>query len=73
MLRSLETSTNSHPCPVLQLFTNTAAALPAEVGADGKMVRPAKQLGIMGFLGSKYEQAWARRVQAQKARQGAPN
>lgn len=42
---------------VLDLFTNSAAALPAELDEHGAMVQPAR-----GFAGVK--QAWQRRVEA---------
>lgn len=47
----------------LQLFTNSAAALPAEVGPDGEM-KPSVRRGLQ-FPGlSQASQAWKRRMEA---------
>eukprot|EP00955_Chlamydomonas_euryale_P088299 364365-Chlamydomonas_euryale.AAC.16 len=61
------------PCmhvALLQFFTSTAAALPCELGPDGKTPvkrAQAQPSAWQPFLKpSKYEQAWQRRVQAQK-------
>lgn len=57
---------------LLNFATSTATALPAEVGPDGKMLRATKQhVGPVGWMQSKYEQLWARRVQFQKQRRAA--
>ena len=53
----------------LQFFTSTAAALPCEVGPDGRpLMRKQQQQGWQQWLQpSKYQQAWARRMERQKA------
>jgi hypothetical protein len=49
---------------ILQLFTNSANALGAEVGPDGQMVRTERRAGML----SQASQAWNRRVEATAAR-----
>lgn len=53
---------------VLNLFTNTAAALPAELGPDGctPLPRKQKQGALQWLQPSKYQRAWAQRMQAQR-------
>lgn len=51
-----------HPCP--QLFTNSAAALPAEVDEQGRLKeQPRARLGL--------KQAWQQRMEATAARRAA--
>jgi hypothetical protein len=55
-----------------QLFTGATAALPCEVGPDGRPVRAAGSRqaasGPLGFLQpSKYQAMWEKRVAAQRA------
>lgn len=49
---------------VLDLFSNSAASLSAEVGPDGQMVHPQTQNGGMGGMG----QMWRRRMQLTEER-----
>ncbi len=51
---------------VLQLFSSTAAALPAEVGPDGKLLQPASTPPFA--IASKSVLAWRRRLAAQRGR-----
>jgi len=51
---------------VLQLFSSTAAALPAEVGPDGKLLQPASTPPFA--IASKSVLAWRRRLAAQRSR-----
>lgn len=54
----------------LSLFSNTAAALPCEVGPDGKPCMPKAKPSPWSWLQpSKYEQMWQRRMAAQQQRQ----
>ena len=50
---------------VLNVFTNTAAALPAEVDAKGNLIR---SLTASERVGSVAKKAWARRMAASKAK-----
>lgn len=51
----------------MQLFTNSAAALPAEIGPDGQLKRTEKRgMQIPGL--SQASQAWRRRVEATEER-----
>lgn len=53
--------------PRLQVFTNSAAALSAEVGPDGEMVRPERSgMRLPAFPDLKG--AWQRRVEATEQR-----
>ncbi|KAJ9506202.1 hypothetical protein QJQ45_014802 [Haematococcus lacustris] len=64
----------------LNFFTSSAAALPCELGPDGKPAAPAKpgsqlhlqqqrHVGPLAWIQpSRFQQAWARRVQADRAR-----
>jgi hypothetical protein len=57
------------PRSIPQLFTGATAALPCEVGPDGRPLRPARSQqagGPFGFVQSKYQALWERRVQAQR-------
>lgn len=56
-------------CCSVQFFTSTAMALPAEIGPDGRPLRPKRQeQGWTQWLQpSRYEQMWQKRVAAQKA------
>jgi YggT family protein len=49
---------------VLDLFTNSAAALPAEIGEDGRLKRPNTRRGVM----SRVSEAWERRMKATEER-----
>jgi len=51
---------------VLQLFSSTAAALPAEVGPDGKLLQPASTPPFA--IASKPVLAWRRRLAARRSR-----
>jgi hypothetical protein len=48
----------------LQLFTNSANALGAEIGPDGQLKRTERRGGVL----SQASQAWNRRVEATAAR-----
>lgn len=59
------------PCRLLQVFTNTASALPCELGPDDQVTgahgsdqRTNKQpKGMLDWLpASKYQMAWAHRI-----------
>ena len=50
---------------VLNVFTNTAAALPAEVDAEGNLIRSPTASERVGSVAKK---AWARRMAASKAK-----
>jgi hypothetical protein len=56
-----------------QFFTSSAAALPCEVGPDGKplLQKQQKQQAWTWMQPSKTEQNWARRMHAQKALSGS--
>ncbi|KAK9824086.1 hypothetical protein WJX72_007614 [[Myrmecia] bisecta] len=56
---------------VLDLFTNTAAALPAEMGPDGQLVRAPKQKPLQWLRPSRAAQAWRQRMVAQRRRRQA--
>lgn len=51
---------------LVQLFSSTAAALPAEVGPDGKLVQPVSTPPFA--FASKSVMAWRRRMAAQRSR-----
>jgi hypothetical protein len=54
----------------VQLFTNSAAALPAEIGPDGQMLRTERAgLRVPGLRSAK--DAWARRMEGAAARRAA--
>jgi YggT family protein len=53
----------------LDLFTNSANALGAEIGHDGQMVRTERRGGML----SQASQAWNRRIQATAARKQQKN
>lgn len=52
---------------VLDVFTNAAAGLPAEVGPDGQMVTSSAMVG--GWTPAKGAAAWRQRMAAQRQRQ----
>lgn len=66
---------SSFPRPASpQFFTSSAAALPCEIGSDGKplLQKQQKQQAWSSFMQpSKTEQNWARRMHAQKAQSGS--
>lgn len=56
----------------LSFFSNTAAALPCEVGPDGQPAKPKAKPSPMNWLQpSKFEQMWQRRMAAQKLQTSA--
>lgn len=57
----------------LNFFTSSAAALPCELGPDGKPARSQRQGWQQWMPPSPYQQNWARRVEAQKALTAASN
>ena len=50
---------------LLQLFSSTAAALPAEVGADGKLVKTGRQSFTSPV---NHVMMWRKRMAAQRSR-----
>ena len=54
----------------VQLFTNTAGALPAEMGPDGKLAK--RRQGFQFPSPSKAASAWQRRMAGQRSQQSAP-
>ncbi len=54
-------------CHTLQVFTNSAQALPCELGPDGKMVQPKSQQ--QAWTPAKSLVAWRQRLSAQRRQQ----
>lgn len=68
MLISLHVSLLSHIAQLLfslQLFSSTAAALPAEVGADGKLLQTSQQAFTSPVT---HVMLWRKRLAAQRTR-----